>query len=63
MTLRQYIEKRKITMKAFCEKHEFSYSYFRVLSCGARTPSLDLAIKIERATKGKVKPQDFIVTK
>jgi len=49
-----------MTLKTFCEVHRFNYTYFRILSCGAKKPSLNLAVKIQKATQGRVNPEDFI---
>jgi hypothetical protein len=53
-TLRNFLIKNKITMKHFCEINQFNYGSFRVMMIGKYKPSPELALKIEKATKGKV---------
>lgn len=62
MTLREYFRVSNQSMKKFHERHlfPFSYGYLRLLACERRKPSLEVAVIIEKATRGKVKPKDFM---
>jgi len=63
MTLREFIKLQGISLREFHTKYSeslgISYGYIRLLSCGSKRPSLDLAVKIQRITNGKVKPENF----
>lgn len=62
MILREFTQQEKITLKDFCEQYGFPYGWLRIINCGKGTPSLELAVQIEEATGGKVRPRDFIVS-
>ncbi len=52
MKLKDYFKKESI--KEFCLKNHFNYGSFRVLIAGRYKPSPNMALRIEKATKGKV---------
>jgi hypothetical protein len=41
-------------MKKFCKINQFNYGSFRIMMIGKYKPSPDLALRIEKATGGKV---------
>jgi DNA-binding transcriptional regulator YdaS (Cro superfamily) len=41
-------------MKHFCEINQFNYGSFRVMMIGKYKPSPEMALRIEKATNGKV---------
>lgn len=54
--MRQYLKKNNLKIKSFCDENGLkdSYNYIRHIINGRKRPSPDMALKIERATKGKV---------
>jgi hypothetical protein len=52
MNLKNYFKEESI--KEFCLKNKFNYGSFRVLIAGKYKPSPEMALRIEKATKGKV---------
>ena len=59
MKLETYLQSKDLKPTTFAaEIGVYPSTITRVLR-GERFPSLDLGMKIDRATKGKVKPQDW----
>lgn len=54
MTLSDYLEKKKVTAAEMAERVGVSREYISMLAAGKRTPSLEIAFKIERHSSGLV---------
>jgi len=52
MKIKDYFKKESV--KEFCLINNFNYGSFRVLMAGRYKPSPEMALRIEKATKGKV---------
>lgn len=59
MKLREYLDENGIKVKFFAEKLGTSPTQISMWLRGARNPNRESMIKIEKATKGKVKPRDW----
>lgn len=59
MTLKQYLKLKKKDRQWFAEKIGTTKNYVNNLACGAR-PSPELALKIEKATAGKVTRDELL---
>ncbi len=55
MTLQEYLNKTEMMFVEFAERIQVNPSTVSLLARGKRKPSLELALKIEEATRGKVK--------
>ncbi len=60
MRLIRYFKNKGINQREFSEKHRFTYGYIRLIACGVKVPSLRMAIRISKATKGQVTPLDLL---
>lgn len=56
MNLRQYLKKKNLKIKSFCDENDLQkqYGYIRHIINGRKRPSPDMALRIEKATGGKV---------
>jgi hypothetical protein len=54
MTIKSYLKKNNLTMAEFCRKNKFPYHHIRHIKQGRSRPSPELALRIEKATGGKV---------
>lgn len=52
--LSQYLTERQISQAAFAAKVEASRSFINEIVAGRKTPGLQLALRIERETDGRV---------
>lgn len=59
MDLKTYLESRSFTKKEFAKLIGISSAAVSNYICKKRKPALDIAIKIEQVTKGKVSAQDL----
>jgi predicted transcriptional regulator len=59
MKLAQYLSNKRIPQSDFANRIGVTQVAVSRYVTGLRTPSLDLILKIERATKGAVKPKDW----
>ncbi len=55
MTLKEYLTREGMLQRAFAERVAIDPSTLSQMISGRRKPSLELAFKIEEATRGKVK--------
>ena len=53
-TLSEHIKDAGTTQREFARSVDISPSYLCEILAGAKTPGLELAVKIERATRGAV---------
>jgi len=60
MTLKEYLKLRKISYRTFAEIVGVDHTYVWRLKNGERRPSPDVALKIEKATKGMVTRMDLL---
>ncbi len=58
--LAQYLKKKKLRQYQFAELVGVKQSFVSRLKAGHVMPSLELAVKIERATKGAVKAVSWV---
>ncbi len=63
MTLLKFVQSQKISLKEFCERHDFNYGTIRNVSAGLMRPSPDLALRIEEATHGKINRLELLYPK
>lgn len=63
MKLGKYLDELSINKAAFARKIGISTQFLHAIINGEKMPSLPVAIEIENATKGKVKPKDLISDK
>jgi len=61
--LREFLIIKKMTIKHFCLKNGFNYRTFRQMMCKSYNPSPAMALKISRATRGKVGVIDLLYPK
>lgn len=59
MNLREYLDKKKMTYRAFAERLGVHVQTIKNIACGSRTPGLKLALRIEEHTEGEVTPRSF----
>ena len=62
MRLADYLTEKGLTLTAFAGEIGVSVEAVRRYSEGARIPSRDIMPRIEKATDGKVRPNDFFET-
>lgn len=60
MNLKQYIEKKGHNQEDFAARVGISQPYVSLLIKGKRRPSLAVAVRIKRATMGKVPESEWI---
>lgn len=60
MQLYKYLELTDLTIKQFATILDIDRSYLNLIILGHRIPSKKLALRIEKATKGKIKAIDLI---
>jgi transcriptional regulator with XRE-family HTH domain len=60
MTIKAYCEKEKISYAELARRCDVDPSTIHRLSTGTRVGSVDMLIKIKKATKGKVTYNDLI---
>jgi plasmid maintenance system antidote protein VapI len=60
MTLQDWLDKHEVSQTGFAEALDVRPSTINDLCNGRRRPSLELAVKIERATFGQVPPASWI---
>jgi DNA-binding transcriptional regulator YdaS (Cro superfamily) len=60
MKLQAYIEQSGLTAAEFSRLIQASQSIVSRLISGQRKPSLRTMVAIEKVTRGKVKPKDFL---
>jgi hypothetical protein len=63
MDLRKYLTVKKLKIKTFCLDNDLDYGYFRHILNNRKRPSPDMALKIERATRGSVSKVDLLYPK
>ena len=54
MTLKLYLETERMRMTEFCKRNGFDYGYIKHIKAGRARPSPEMALRIEKATRGKV---------
>ena len=59
-TLSEYLKRADITQRQFAEDAGLSRSYLNEIAQGLKTPSLDVALRIQRAAKGKIDLQSLV---
>lgn len=62
MQIGEYLKKNDISQKFFAGMIRVSESTLSRILSGERQPSLSVMSRIHKVTKGKVSPNDFIVT-
>jgi plasmid maintenance system antidote protein VapI len=62
MTLQEHLQAKGITVAEFADSIAEARNTIRKIVYRQRQPSLDLAVKIQIATKGAVKPSDMLLT-
>jgi len=55
----RFLEKSGLSAKGFAVKHKISQPMVCQLRTGNRKPSLAMAVRIQKITGGKVRPQDW----
>jgi transcriptional regulator with XRE-family HTH domain len=60
MKLNEWLAREGMLQRAFAEKVGANPSTISLILSGMRNPSLDLAVRIEEATKGRVKVREWI---
>lgn len=60
MNLKDYLDKKSITITRFASVVEVSQSHISNIILGKKKPSIDLVKKITRATKGAVSIVDLL---
>ena len=60
MKLKDYLKKNDRTLKSFCLQNDFVYGYLRHISNKRKRPSPEMALRIEKATKGKVTRMELL---
>lgn len=60
MTLDNWLKSKKMGRREFSELIGVSYDAVRLWELGKRTPSPQMMAKIYTATRGRVKPADWI---
>lgn len=60
MHLKEYLDQAKISMAEFARRSGIARSIVGHIVLGTRLPSLLIAVRIEQATKGKVRPKDLV---
>ena len=58
--LKQFLKEKGWTQAMFCEKSEIDAGALCRMLQGKTTPSLENALKIKKATRGRVKPEDWV---
>lgn len=58
MTLKKYLDEKRITYREFAEKLGIHPQSLKNIACGKKRPSLDLALKIEELTN--ITPRDLM---
>lgn len=59
MKLKEWLQREGMLGRAFAEKVNASPSTISLIISGKRSPSVELAARIERVTKGKVRATDL----
>lgn len=62
MTLREFKKKNKLKLEEMAAELDLSVSHVSDLITGRRGASLDVAVRIEDYTKGKVSCRDMLAT-
>lgn len=60
MTLREFLEEKRITYREFAEQLNIHLQSLKNIAYGKKKPSLELAIRIEELTEGRVTPKDLL---
>ncbi len=60
MNVKKYLDEKRLTYREFAEKLGVSAQYLQNIAYGKRKPSLDLAVKIEELSNGKLTPRDLL---
>lgn len=60
MNLKEYLEEIRSTYREFAEKLDIRPQYLQSIAYGKKKPSLELAVKIEELTHGKVTPKELL---
>jgi hypothetical protein len=63
MTIKLFVLSKGITLKEFCKKHKFNYGTMRLYTSGFARPSPEMALRIEKATGGKVDRLELLYPK
>jgi DNA-binding transcriptional regulator YdaS (Cro superfamily) len=61
--LRTFLVSNGKSLKQFCEESGFNYGSFRVMVIGKYKPSPKMALRIEKATNGKVTRMELLYPK
>lgn len=59
MKLSRYLTKHNITSESFADRIGMSVSSVQKYRRGAKTPRPDVVNRIRKATRGRVKPEDW----
>lgn len=59
MKLKTYMDKNNLSYRKFAQQLGIDHTSLFKYATGERTPRLNVALKIEKATKGKVKCSDL----
>jgi transcriptional regulator with XRE-family HTH domain len=60
MNLKKYLEEKRMTYREFAEKLGIRPQYLQSIAYGKKKPSLELAVKIQELTGGKLTPKDLL---
>ena len=63
VTLKTYLETTGISQAKFSRELSVSPAMICYMISGKKTPGLGLALKIQRLTRGKVRPEDWVEKK
>ena len=58
--LTEYLEENNLSLQQFAEKINCSKSMVGHLKNGVEPPGLELACKIEKATRGRIRPKSWL---
>ena len=60
MKIQQFLKLQKKTMKQFCQENGLNYGTMRLYASRHARPSPEMALRIEKATNGKVKRLELL---
>lgn len=58
--LREHLKEKRITQRAFADRVGVSKAYMSEIASGLKVPSLEVAVRIQRATDGDVAVESWI---
>lgn len=60
MSLREYLDRKRITYREFAEQLEVHIQSVKNIVYGKKKPSLELALRIEDLTEGEITPRRLV---